>query len=447
MKSKSELLRNILYIYILISPFVDMLTSLAVRAGMTGMTMGVVVRALFVVAMAFYVLFLYQGAHRTKLRVAVLITIAYGIVYLMNTAFVNGVGVLLDNAKMYVKVYFFVFVLLGLYALYREHGILVSDKMLTIVFCIYSTSIFLAAITGTSFPTYVLLDIGYCGWFYAGNEIGAIVAILSGIVLIYGFTQSKYLWIPILGLVAFSSTFIGTKVPFFTIVAVGVLLLLFWIGKLLKEKPTTAKKTIGKFGALLLCILVLYYAGSPIQQNANLVQDRYEDTMEIDLSDTDEFDTIFIELTDWLLSGRIGAIQDVINRYTHGSLMEKLFGIGYTFQIDGQWRTDVVEMDFVAIMLKQGMVGLAIYMIPLLYFAVVCIKKLIKQLKHFWELESAFIYTYGILIGLSCAFLAGHVLVAPAVSIYIAICIVKLYANLTEREERINEIECDRPGL
>jgi hypothetical protein len=323
---------------------------------------------------------------------------------------------------------------------------LVSDKLLTIVFCIYSTSIFLAAITGTSFPTYELLDIGYCGWFYAGNEIGAIVAILAGIALAYGFKKPKYLSLPILGLVAFSSTYIGTKVPFFAVVAAGAMLLVFWLGKLIKEKPATGKKTIIKFSILLLCILVLYFAGSPIQQNADWIQDQLENAAQTDWSYLGDFAAI-VEKVDWLLSGRIGAIQDVIKRYIDGSLMEKLFGIGYTFQIAGEWRTDVVEMDFVAILLKHGIVGFAIHMIPLLYFAVVCIKKLFKQLKHFWELESAILYTYGILIGLGCAFLAGHVLVAPAVSIYIAACIVMLYGNLTEREEQINEIERDRPGL
>ena len=141
-------------------------------------------------------------------------------------------------------------------------------------------------------------------------------------------------------------------------------------------------------------------------------------------------------LANWLLSDRMGSIRHVITRYEKGSLMEKFFGIGYTFQIDGQWRTDVVEMDFVAIFLKQGIIGLVVYMVPILYFAVLCIRKLFKQIKNFWELEPALVYTYAILMGLGCAFLAGHVLVAPAVSIYIAICIIKLYAFLEENEEQ-----------
>lgn len=436
MKIQEGILRKILYVYLLVSPLVDMLTSLAVRAGMTGLTMGVLVRAAFVAAMVFYVLFLYKGPHKGKLRVAVIITSLYGVLYLANTVAVNGFGVLMENAKMFLKVYYFVYVLLGLYALYEEHHILVSDKMLTIVFCIYSTSIFLAAITGTSFPTYELLDIGYCGWFYAGNEIGAIVAILSGITLLYGFTHPKYFWIPILGLVAFSSTYIGTKVPFLAIVAIAVLLFLFWLIKQFVRKPEEAKKKIVKYGALLLCIAVLYSVGSPIQQNAHVAQDRFDNVVEStkptepdNAGENTENDQI-LAVTDWLLSGRLSSIQNVVKRYAQGSWMDKLFGIGYNFKVDGKWNSDVVEMDFIAICLKHGIVGLAVFMAPLIYFAVICIIRLFKKLREFWELEDAFTYTYAILIGLGCAFVAGHVLVAPAVSIYIAICTVKLYACL-----------------
>lgn len=441
MKIQEGILRKILYVYLLVSPLVDMLTSLAVRAGMTGLTMGVLARAAFVAAMVFYVLFLYKGQHKGKLRVAVILTSLYGVLYLANTVAVNGLGVLMENAKMFLRVYYFVYVLLGLYALYEEHRILVSDKMLTIVFCIYSTSIFLAAITGTSFPTYELLDIGYCGWFYAGNEIGAIVAILSGITLLYGFTHPKYFWIPILGLVAFSSTYIGTKVPFLAIVAIAALLFLFWLIKQLVRKPEEAKKKIVKYGALLLCIAVLYSIGSPIQQNAGVVQDRFDNIVEStpptepDNGEENTNEDQFMAVTDWLLSGRLSSIQNVVKRYAQGSWMDKLFGIGYNFKVDGKWNSDVVEMDFIAICLKHGIVGLAVFMAPLIYFAVICIIRLFKALRKFWELEAAFTYTYAILIGLGCALVAGHVLVAPAVSIYIAICTVKLYAYLTNFEE------------
>ncbi|MFK4998713.1 O-antigen ligase family protein [Bacillus sp. N9] len=57
--------------------------------------------------------------------------------------------------------------------------------------------------TSTSISSYDHTKIGYTGWFYAGNEIGAILAIISPIVLyncIKSTTSIKqlYAWIPFL---------------------------------------------------------------------------------------------------------------------------------------------------------------------------------------------------------------------------------------------------------
>ena len=447
MKVKEELLRKILNIYILAGPFVDMLTSLAVRLGWGSVTMGVLVRFAFVGALILYVLFFYRGTHQWALRLAVLITSLYGLIYLGSTVSINGMGVMVENAKMFLKTYFFAYVLFGLFALYQEYRILVSDKLLTIVFCVYTSSIFLSAITNTSFPTYYFEEIGYCGWFYAGNEIGAIVAILASVTLLYGFSHPKYLWIGILGLLAFSSTYIGTKVPFLAIIAAAVLLFVLGMIKYIVKRGKKTRMKMVKYTLLLLCIFVLFQAGSPVRQNIEYSASDYQDSVVTPPEtvpeepvepgeEPEEEPSQFYLVVNWLLKDRLGSVDHVFKRYENGSLMEKLFGIGYTFQINGKWHSDAVEMDFIAIYLKQGIIGMAVYLMPILYFAVVCICKLFRQLKRFWELEPAFVYTYAILMGLACAFLAGHVLVAPAVSVFIAICIVKLYAFLTEYEEK-----------
>lgn len=435
MQGKAELYRKVLYIFILSAPFVDMLTSVGVRLGLSGMTMGMLARFTFLAAMVLYVLFVYRGKQMWLLRWTVIATILYGVAYLGCTVRVNGMGVLVENAKMFLKVYSFIYVLLGFYALYLEHGILVSDKLLTTVFCVYSASIFLSAVTNTSFYTYVHQQVGYCGWFYAGNEIGAIVAILAGIAMFYGFTYPKYWWACILGLLAFSSTYIGTKVPFLAIAMITVLLLGFGLLKLLLKKNKHGPFKVTKLAALLLCIVVLYQVNSPIQQNTDIAEDWYQNTVENVLPEDTEADTsdrLFL-VVNWLLSYRLTASEDTFSRYAGGNWAEKLFGIGYTFQIDGQWRSDVVEMDFISIFLKHGIVGFSVFMAPLVYMLTLCVINLFKRLRNFLNLEPAFVYLYAVLIGLACAFLAGHVLVAPAVSVYIAICIVKCYAFLTEK--------------
>ena len=346
--------------------------------------------------------------------------------------------------------------------------------MLTALFGVYSASILLAAITGTSFHTYYWQQIGYCGWFYAGNEIGAIVAILAGAAMMYAFTHCKYFWAAVLGLIAFSSTYIGTKVPFFAIAAVAVLLMLFWIVNYFVKNGNHGKRKIIKYGILLVCIVVLYQMNSPVKQLTAIANGNYENAVstteptvfdettvpqedtsaeQTDEATTPQEDTsaeqngegtsapekgdnnkskkVFLALN-WLLSNRLTNIEHVVERYSNGTLSEKLFGIGYIFKIGEKLASDVVEMDFVSIFLKHGIIGAAVHIAPIIYFAVLCIIKLFKRIKKFWELENAFVYTYSILIGLGCAFVAGHVLVAPAVSVYIAIFIVKLYACLTD---------------
>ena len=501
MKSKEILLKKALSLFVLLGPFVDMLTSVAVQFGISSLTVGIAVRFCFVAAISLYVLFMYRGPQRNLFRLAILITSVYGVVFLVSTVYINGFGVLVENVKMFFKTYFFIYVLLGILALYKEYKILISDKILTIVFCMYTASILLAVVTGTSFYTYYWQQIGYCGWFYAGNEIGAIIAILSGVAMLYGFAHNKYLWIGILGLLAFSCTHIGTKVPFLGIIAIAVILTVFWFIKAVASRSKRAVNMVLKCLALIVCIVLLYHMNSPVKQLNAQANDRYEGIVDaidtqvsvatvgsnetlVDMTEapeateqtevseaieetevseateqigapdwteetpqqetpiTNQDDAISSDkeiksdkiyaIINWLLSNRLSNIERVIEKYADSSLSEKLLGIGYIFKVDENWVSDTVEMDFVAIFIKQGIIGFGIYLMPIVIFAVICIVELLKKLKSFANLDVVIVYAYGVLIGLACAFVAGHVLVAPAVSIYIAVFIVKLYAYLKE---------------
>ena len=101
-------------------------------------------------------------------------------------------------------------------------------------------------------------------------------------------------------------------------------------------------------------------------------------------------------------------------------------GLGYSYKIGKEINSNLIEMDFLALLFYHGVLGFIFYIIPILYFAMYCIKKIWGLRKSLWKNENLVVYTYGILIGLACAAVSGHVLIAPAVSIYIALLIVKL---------------------
>lgn len=236
MKTSKERVWYILNIYILLQPIVDILTSLNVRYFPTALTVGIVVRFAFVGVMGMYLLFFYKGKNSRLVKGFFLMVSFYGILNIGHAAYLNGIGTLVNNSKMFIKMFYFIYVLLAFYAVYQQYGYKVEDNLLAFVFCEYAVSILISAITNTSFGTYMYAE-GYCGWFYAGNEIGAIISILSIIAIYQAFSSTKRgMWLVVAFLVAFCSTYIGTKVPFLAIVAATVMMLGFSMLRLVIHK-------------------------------------------------------------------------------------------------------------------------------------------------------------------------------------------------------------------
>lgn len=429
----------LLNIYILCQPILDILTSLNVRYFPTALTIGIVVRFVFVACCGGYVLFFYRGTYKKTLKLFVVSVSVYGMAFLFSTVYNNGIGVLFTNVKMFVKMYYCIYVFIALYALWEEYHYVVSDKILTIVFVMYTTSIFLSAITDTSFGTYEYAA-GYCGWFYAGNEIGAIVYILA-IGAIWWSFKNKNIFFTFLCifLTSFTSVYIGTKVPFLAICMATLILGGFYFVAYLKHKNKEDLIFLIKILILILGIGVLYYFNSPIKQNnQTMVEEHYEQNVveriedeslqEIENGVKPIHHSKAYLIVNWLLSNRLIMYEDAIIRYEEGSILEKAFGLGYDFNIGDKRFTSEIEMDFVALLVNHGWVGLIIYILPILIWVFICIRGIIKNIGAFLKMPQIIVYGYSCGIGAVCAALAGHVLISPAVSIYIAIYMVKLYA-------------------
>ena len=83
---------------------------------------------------------------------------------------------------------------------------------------IYDLVMVISIATNTSLTAYDWTKIGYTGWFYAANDLGAILAILFPISLMIAILRTKslssiYYWIPVL-LTGYSLLMLGTKVGY-----------------------------------------------------------------------------------------------------------------------------------------------------------------------------------------------------------------------------------------
>ncbi len=519
--------------FIILQPVLDVLTSITVRYTETSLTIGMITRMFFAGFVAIYIFFIYDGAYRKTLSIFLAAVCAYGVASLMVSAYYNGFGTIIENFKMFFKMYYFLFALIFFFALYLKYRYTVKNWILAAVFLEYTSSIFLSAVTNTSFVTYDYAR-GYCGWFYAGNEVGAIISVLAIVALIVAMKSKNIpLKIATSVLLSFASVYVGTKVPFMACTgAVVVLAILMGVRALIGKDRTALGNFVYALCSLVL-IVVLFYCNSPMKYNSNVMLGEHYDSHITDklqggsdstdssvqtgtpstggtsapstdsvttppstdgvttapstdsvttppstdsvttapstdsvttppsdsttvspstdsvttpstapvappaTGDPDGFAHKMFLVANWLLSNRLIMIEPAFVAYTESSTLQQLFGMGYYFSTSQGVYDNLIEMDFIALVINHGIIGCLLYMLPLAFFAIFCIKYFFKNIRKFFSMTWEVGYIYSILIALGCAFLAGHVLVAPAVSIYLAVIIVNLYAALDPKRDEL----------
>lgn len=79
----------------------------------------------------------------------------------------------------------------------------------------------------------------------------------------------------------------------------------------------------------------------------------------------------------------------------------------------------MIEMDFYDLFFSLGIIGFLYLIAPLLYYAVRFIIYFVSQIRETFTIPYV-MYGVGFILALGIATTAGHVLTAPAVSIYVA---------------------------
>lgn len=75
------------------------------------------------------------------------------------------------------------------------------------------------------------------------------------------------------------------------------------------------------------------------------------------------------------------------------------------------------------------MIGFSLYLLPFVYMLWQLIKQAFQNMKRLMDLEVILVLT-GVALGLGVAFIAGHVLTAPGVSIYLAVLMAWLACGI-----------------
>ena len=446
-KLKEITIEKLIIIYILIQPLLDVATSLCLEYISPYLTLGILIRTMFMGLVIIYSLFKADKKNRIRSLIYYGLVGIYMCIFLFVAYSQNGTNMILAQIKGLIRVFYLPLVLVALYSLFNSKTIKIDNKYFIWTLAEYVLIMLIAKIAGIAYPTYKYgLNHGTVGLFYAANETGAIISILSPLLAIELLKDKKINIINILTLILliFSVLEMGTKVPFLAFIILYVLFFIICLIKIFiqKNKKIYIIKNVCILiiGIIILFILPYTPVGKNIEANygIKLIQICKTPSAKqpgLDLEEPIDIEKpIDIEVTT-IVSGRNELFKKNLERYMKSSATEKIFGNGYLTYKDHELQINkLVEIDYFDILFSHGIVGTIILFIPLIYMLLTVI---IKTLKHFILVlkdEELFLYLYIIGIGLGIALAAGHVLTAPAVSIYMILILLNLDANIKKLE-------------
>lgn len=452
LKQTANYFPHFLLLFIVFQPILDLLTSFSIYVLHMSATVGIVVRFAFMLLALGYLLLHHkqQGAKKYILYLCLFgIVLAISIV---NNLMIKSPVSFGEEVKFIMKSVYPIVLLFGYIIALKElknnefafHKIITYFLYATLIL---SISIITAMATGTDFPSYPNSKIGSRGWFFAGNDLSSIFAIMFPIVVLYSVHKTTsfskvYYWIPTV-LAMYASIMIGTKVGYGAIViTLGIALFFLFIEYMMHRKKegkgfTYLVNTI--VAAVVLGGLLVLTPQTPIAKNMSIHLQIYEYKKSVqDEKDRKEGKVVKEEehkqgeLTDSEMKSLIYSDRDKFLKvykqyYKEAPLSQKLFGMGYA----GNYTTKMklVEMDFHDLFFAFGIVGFLMYLLPLLYFGIKIFIRLITNFKKLFSVKHMLLAST-LVLSLGIGFMSGHVLTAPAVSIFFVVILAYLIVDL-----------------
>ena len=410
----------ILGVYIVLQPILDILTALGVKAEFP-VTVGVVVRALFMALSFLYVVFVSRFPGKKWCLAALGVLLGYLALFMLQLLLIGGLSLCFANLQETVKTFFAPFVAVFLIAVYKEYGTYVSTRAIAWSCGIYTGVILLAFLTGTSYLSYGNSGYGYNGWFYAANEISCIVAIASPALLFYCLKElpsvTKKTWwkgaliLWVLASVVFTADFIGTKAAF-GIIVLYMIAALIW--SVIRQFQAPSRENLIRLGVLALMLAAVFalYSISALNAYITNVMDPLIDVP------SDEIDNIW---SSPIADANEGTwLRELISS---SPLVQRIDTAAYGYRIDF-----MIEIDPLAILIRHGILGFVLYFAPYAVFFVAVLRRFFRHpLKALSSLKYCS-YLYACLIALAIALFVGHALVSPAVSIFVLVAAMQLWA-------------------
>ena len=377
--------------FLVLQPVNDVLTAGSILLLDLNITFGVVLRFAYMALMGIFLLVM---ARRNKLArgyiwylVGLAVIIAVNIFINMD---VKDPYYLFQELKFFNKVVYFHIVFLGLMIVYKKLQARDWDiekhttKYMWLSGLIIGAVFIVAQVTGTSLSNYSHTKVGYSGWFFAGNEIGAIMAIVLPLLALYGIERTTnarkpWFWIPFV-MLSLGMLALGTKVGYggILVVLLSVLIgsIIMWLFMSIKTDQVKSALVIS-FG-----LIVLLAAATPFTPVFGNMYAHF-DLLDLDWGNSsngenpdgdDEGDDEPItkeEMQNLIFSSREKYAENFAVDFESSPLSQQLFGMGlagnYEEPEPGK-DLKMIEMDFHDLFYSFGWIGFFYIIAPFLWY-------------------------------------------------------------------------------
>ncbi|MBO4815555.1 MAG: O-antigen ligase family protein [Clostridia bacterium] len=430
---------NILFVYIILQPIIDIITSLCVRNISPSLTLGMFIRSIFMVFLMIYTLVKVDKKSRYKILAYYGVIAIYCIYFIVNSYLRYNSTMLFVQIKGLVKTFYYPITLASILILFKNTNFHISSKAIYISLILYVLPIVICKYFSIGYNTYQFKEnLGSIGLFYAGNEIAAIIAIIAPICftrfILEEFNTLNFI-VCIITVLAMLE--IGTKVGFLAISSLLALTLIISFIRFIKDKKLY-KHFISILSLVLITIMLLgnTSVGSNLKIKPLISINAQSSTKSKSKKSNKTYAEEVKESPDILLSGRNDFYKKAKQNYVQSSTKYKLLGLGYISEEEGSIiETKLVEIDYFDVFFCHGIIGTIIYLIPLAIILFTLIKKFFKNFITNMQNVKLIFILYSILIAFGIALMAGHIFTAPAVSMFLILNLLELFIILNKKED------------
>lgn len=445
---------KVLLVFILTNPVIDVLTSIGKREFEISISLGIIVKGLFLMFMVLNLLIQRSASKFNKVaKIMIIVLGVYSVIHVLLAYMSFGLGNTVTVITTLIKSFYLPVIILSLQGFIQREELVVIARYLFYVAIFIATIIAVAILTGTDYGAYKYNKLGTVGWFFAANEVSALLGILTPI-LMYFVLETGRLHLAVktmlMGVYIFIYYQIGTKVVALSVILTAFfMIVLFLIRKARNRNLAIFSKMMAITVILLMAIGMVPVTpiGHNINVHGDIVDSRLDDPKE-DSSEEQDYESIEDVEEDFInsdLSEREYRIASMIFSsrdhyfivrkfiFDEAPVISKVFGQTQFAETDkGEIKSYIAEIDFVDIYFNFGIAGSILYWGIVLGTLGYALYTAARKKLIFVPGSRIPYYICAILLGMGIALFAGHVFVSPAVSFYLGVVILLLYIEATE---------------